>query len=394
LTFDILLVILINTINSPGQRIHRIFPIENGMKHDYLVSFSKNKLPKDIGDKAVNLYRLKNKGFRIPDTIICLSEAFFHYQQEPDTTFEILRKELIDLINPYDCYAVRSSANIEDGIKHSFAGQFRSILDVKGIDPILNAVKEIWDSAETSNIYAYLANKNISNEPLKMGVIIQKMVHPLFSGVVFSCNPITGSDEILVEAVPGSGEKLVQSGITPFQWVNKSGAWLQQPVQETISTSVIQEVVDQTISIRKTFKQEIDLEWVYDGRSIYWVQMRLITSLESIPIYSNAISREVLPGMIKPLIWSINNPLVNSAWLDLISEVIGPNEYQAVQLSKSFYYRTYFNIGFFEKIFERLGIPSGALEHVMGVYPGERFTPRFRFTARTIRLLPLILVFL
>ncbi len=56
-----------------------------------------------------------------------------------------------------------------------------------------------------------------------MAVIIQDMIDPVLSGVSFSKNPITGLDEIVVEAVQGSGTALVQAGVTPFRWVNKWG---------------------------------------------------------------------------------------------------------------------------------------------------------------------------
>ena len=48
-----------------------------------------------------------------------------------------------------------------------------------------------------------------------MSVLIQEMVRPIFSGVAFSKNPITGLDEVIVETIAGEGTALMQDGATP-----------------------------------------------------------------------------------------------------------------------------------------------------------------------------------
>ena len=105
-------------------------------------------------------------------------------------------------------------------------------------------------------------------------------------------------------------ENLVQNGITPERWVNKWGEWTVKPEVSPIKTDLIQDVVAKTKQIANNFGSDIDVEWVYDGNSIHWVQLREITSLNDSSLYSNHIAREVFPGMIKPLIWSVNVPLV------------------------------------------------------------------------------------
>jgi len=227
-----------------------------------------------------------------------------------------------------------------------------------------------------------------------MGVIVQAMVQPQISGVSFSKNPLTGLDETVVEAVPGSGELLVQDGVTPQRWVSKLGQWTDRPTQESIPVDLIQSVVDQTKTISKTFKQPVDLEWVYDGDTLYWVQMREITSLNDQPVYSNTIAKELLPGIIKPLVWSVNTPIVNRAWVDLISEVIGDNGIDPSSLSKSFYYRAYFNMGTFGRIFEHLGMPPDSLERMRGQRSRDGTErPILKPSGRTFALLPRILSF-
>jgi pyruvate,water dikinase len=69
-----------------------------------------------------------------------------------------------------------------------------------------------------------------------------------------------------------------------------------------------------------------------------------MTAMDGITVYSNRIAREVLLGMIKPLVWSINIPLVNTAWIRLLSELTGPNDIRPEELARAFHYRAYFNM--------------------------------------------------
>ena len=204
---------------------------------------------------------------------------------------------------------------------------------------------------------------------------------------------MTGMDEIIVEATLGNGEDLVQSGITPERWVNKWGEWTLNPEVSHIETDLIQNVVTKTKKIAKTFGSDIDLEWVYDGNSINWVQLREITSLNDSTLYSNHIAREVFPGMIKPLIWSVNVPLVCSGWIKLFDQLIGECDINPHSLAKSFYYRAYFNMGTIGKIFEALGMPGDTLELLLDVESGGTEKPSFKPTGKTLCLLPKISLF-
>ena len=197
----------------------------------------------------------------------------------------------------------------------------------------------------------------------------------------------------MVEAVPGSGEALVQDGVTPFRWVNRWGKWLVYPEADPIGQELVERVVAETRRIARNFGAPVDLEWVFDGQRLYWVQLRPITRLDQINIYSNRISREVFPGQIKPLVWSVNVPLVNGGWIDLLTELIGPNDLQPEDLAKAFAYRAYFNMGALGQIFTALGMPAESLELLLGM-PGGDDRPRFKPSARTWRHIPRMLRFL
>jgi pyruvate,water dikinase len=261
------------------------------------------------------------------------------------------------------------------------------MLDVRGVDNILGAIGQIWVSATDGQVATYLQRHDLGQQGLQMAVLIQEMVQPTISGVVFSRNPITGLDEVVVEAVAGRGDALVQEGVTPARWVHKWGAWMDQPTDGNIPTPVIEEVVHETRQIAKLYGSPVDLEWVYDGNAVYWVQLREITALAGLQIYSNRIAREVLPGIIKPLVWSVNVPLVNAAWIRLFTELIGPNDIQPEDLAKAFHYRAYFNMSTIGRVFTELGLPRESLELLLGLDAGlER--PAFKPTAKTLRHAP------
>ncbi|MHB1417004.1 MAG: PEP/pyruvate-binding domain-containing protein [Chloroflexota bacterium] len=359
----------------------------------YVLDLRRGRLPTSVGSKARHLRRLADKGFRVPTTYVCRWEAGERYLGGDLAVLEEVQTELSRLLEPRKAYAVRSSADVEDDVEHSFAGQFRSVLNVVGLPDVLAAVREVWDTAASPAVQSYLARTRPGAANPRMAVIVQEMVRPVTSGVAFSKNPLTGTDEVVVEAVPGLGTALVQKGVTPSRWVHKWGEWIVRQDADGVDQAVVEQVVAQTKAIAKAHGAPVDLEWVYDGADLYWVQMRDITSLDSIPLYSSRLAKEMLPGLVKPLVWSVNVPLVNGAWVKVFTELIGPNDIEAGELAKSFYYRAYFNMGTIGRIFELLGLPRETLELLMGVEAAGPERPRFKPTAKTYRLLPRMLRF-
>jgi pyruvate,water dikinase len=361
---------------------------------DYIYHLQDKRLPHSVGNKAMNIWHLSEKGFLVPDTYILTWDAFLAYQRKGAAIMEEIKSRLEQVLDPEQRYAVRSSADVEDSLDYSFAGQFTTVLDVKGIDQVLNAILKVWDSTKLEKLETYAERSHKDHNNLRMAVIIQKMVDPSLSGVSFSVNPITSLDDITVEAVEGRGDQLVQEGITPLRWVMKWGKWIEQPESSEVAPELIHKVVDQTKKISKTFKREVDLEWVYDGEKIYWVQMRDITAVVKADIYSNRIAKEMTPGMVKPLDWSVVVAIKSAVVLDIITKVIGKNDITATSLVKAFHYRTYHNLGVFGQIFDILGMPRESLEIMMGVAPHGAGKPAFKPGPKFIRLLPRVVRFI
>ncbi|MEM7333069.1 MAG: PEP/pyruvate-binding domain-containing protein [Chloroflexota bacterium] len=358
----------------------------------YIVEVSKGKKLANVGGKAAQYGFLLDQAVLVPKTFVIQWDAFVTAEKNETAVLQTLRLEIETLLNDKRPYAVRSSANVEDGGQYSFAGQFESVLDVRGVDAILEAVQTVWQSARRESLRPYLEQAGLTASDVKMAVILQEMVDSKVSGVAFSKNPMTGMDETIVEAVPGSGEALVQEGVTPNRWVHKWGDWMIQTNPDKLPLSLIETIVSETKRMAKAYGAPIDLEWVWDGTAVNWVQIREITTLKDISVYSNRISREVMPGIIKPLIWSVNVPVVNSAWVDLIEELIGPHDIQAEDLAKSFHYRSYFNMSTLGRVFTTLGMPTETLELMMGLEGGDE-KPRYKPSNQTYRYLPRMLRF-
>jgi pyruvate,water dikinase len=122
--------------------------------------------------------------------------------------------------------------------------------------------------------------------------------------------------------------------------------------------------------------------------------MRDITTLGNTNIYSNRMSKEMTPGMIKPLVWSVTVPIPASVWIGFFKEIIGKIDIKSDSLMKAFYYRAYHNIGVFGRIFESMGMPRQSLEIMLGVAPPGMEKPRFKPGPKIMKRLPWLLSFI
>jgi len=361
-----------------------------GVRTRYVVPLSSADQPAVVGLKARNLCFLERAGFSVPRTHVCTFRAFDDHASGVTDVRSQLQKELKRLVDEERSYCVRSSASLEDKAYHSFAGQFESYLNVRSVSSVVEAIEHVWASLAGSRARSYLHRMGQSSRDAQMAAIIQEMVSAQLSGVVFTKNPVSGMDEIIVEAVPGFGDALVQAGVTPDRWVYKWGNWLEVPHAEEKVPAVITQVVQQARRIARKYGRPVDLEWAYDGKELYWLQLREITTLSGVNVYSNRISREFMPGIIKPLVWSVNIPVVNSSWKRLLVELVGgaAREINIDRLAESFYYRAYFNMGVVGDLFELLGMPRETIEILTGIEVPGHDAPRFRPGLKAAKYIP------
>jgi pyruvate,water dikinase len=359
---------------------------------EYLINLRQHKKLTGIGNKAESLKKLISLGFNVPTTFVLSYDIQSKYLERPTETKSRLLAEITDKLSCEKTYAVRSSSSLEDSSERSYAGQFTSFLNIGNAQDIMEKITQVWASLSMPDQSIYAQKPGESKNP-SMAVIIQEMVQAAWSGVAFSINPVSGRSQTIIEAVKGSGESLVQKGVTPMRWTLNNGEIEGDEIKNGLGKEVLIDIETQLKNLCDKVKSQIDVEWVYDGNELYFVQWRPVTVSRFPVIFSNHISREVLPGMIKPLVWSVNIPLVNSAWIKLIEKIMGKLDLSPQDLSSSFYYRAYFNMGTFGALFKKLGLPPNSLENLMGRKKSSKkgsFKPSFK----ALIYLPTLTVFL
>jgi pyruvate,water dikinase len=338
----------------------------------------------ETGNKANSLIFLHHYGFNIPLTYLVTTGTYENYLAGDSTLNDRMRSELEEL--PARTWAVRSSTSAEDSHEFSFAGQFQTVINVSGTDAIISAVRQVWDSARILNDNDYIRKTGVSS--IRCGVIIQEMIPARLAGVSFSRNPVTNQNETVIEAVEGAGEELVQKGVTPLRWRIRKEVILEGNDRHPM-IEIIKKVASDTERLRRYYGKHIDIEWVHDGIHLYYLQLRQITAKKDLSVYSCKMAREMLPGQVKPLVWSVNIPLVNGTWIGLLEEITGPLDIKPEDLAKPFYYQAYFNIAVLGSILQKIGIRPDSLEKFMtGNGSGmHSFRPGIRTVRHTFRII-------
>jgi pyruvate,water dikinase len=116
--------------------------------------------------------------------------------------------------------AVRSSALGEDSSQATFAGQQDTYLWVRGADEICTAVRDCWASLYSTEAVSYRAQLGRDAPHPAMGVTVQQMVDAEISGVMFTCNPVTGDPSMIaINASWGLGLAVVGGEVTPDDYL-------------------------------------------------------------------------------------------------------------------------------------------------------------------------------
>ncbi len=156
---------------------------------------------------------------------------------------------------------------------------------------------------------------------------------------------------------------------------------------------VVRKVASATRKLMRSSGFPSDIEWVWDGKKLWFLQLRRITGETRLTTYSSRMAGEMLPGQIKPLVWSVNIPLVVGAKTALLEEITGPLPVKPGELVRSFYYRTYFNMDKLGEILSCVGLPVESPENVMrgdhhhmsGFRPGWKTIRHARRLIRFVR---------
>ncbi|MHA4162346.1 phosphoenolpyruvate synthase [Bacillus cereus] len=207
-------------------------------------------------------------------------------------------------------YAVRSSATAEDLPYASFAGQQDTYLNIIGKEAILQHVRKCWASLFTERAVMYRMQNGFEHNQVSICVVVQKMVFPEASGILFTADPITSSRKVLsIDASFGLGEALVSGLVSADNYKVKEGKIVdkvistkkvaiyalkeggtetkqinsaQQKIQ-TLSEQQILQLAQIGRQIEAYFGCPQDIEWCLVDNTFYIVQSRPITTLYPIP---------------------------------------------------------------------------------------------------------------
>lgn len=252
--------------------------------------------PELAGSKAAHLARLLAVGFPVPDGVVVTTAAFAAHvvtatadhdpaddaigtRPLPPPIEDAFRSALAAFGDVP--LAVRSSAVAEDLAGASFAGQYQTILDVRGDAAAIDAVRTVWASAFSRHLRQYRTARQLAAD--RVAVLIQPMIVADAAGVAFTANPVTGDrSETVVSAVRGLGERLVSGQASPDEWLVREGRAVCRSAPEgAVGEPEVLAVAELARRVEAYFGAPQDIEWAYcDGR-LYLLQARPITTLRA-----------------------------------------------------------------------------------------------------------------
>lgn len=180
------------------------------------------------GAKAKSLIHLGKNHVNIPDGFV-LSYGVFEKYKADHSYVDVIADKIHDSYkglskrSGHSAVAVRSSASVEDSNQASFAGLFETFLNVDGIENVIYCVKKCFDALDAKVLDDYAQKRNIDKHQLRLSLIIQSMVKPLCSGVMFTKHPYR-NDNMVIESNLGLAQSVVTGAVVPDYYEIDLGA--------------------------------------------------------------------------------------------------------------------------------------------------------------------------
>ncbi|AMQ05927.1 phosphoenolpyruvate synthase [Sporosarcina psychrophila] len=233
-------------------------------------------------------------------------------------------------------YAVRSSATAEDLPFASFAGQHDTYLNIIGRDKVLRHISKCWASLFTDRAVIYRIQNGFDHSQVFLSVIIQRMIFPQASGILFTADPLTSNRKLLsIDASFGLGEALVSGLVSAdcykvqedeivdkmiapkklaIYGLKEGGTETQQinpdlQKSQTLTDQQILQLARKGRQIEAYFGCPQDIEWCLVEDTFYIVQSRPITTLFPVPeandqenhVYVSVGHQQMMTDPMKPL---------------------------------------------------------------------------------------------
>jgi len=252
---------------------------------------------------------------------------------------EIIREEItrhVARLGEAHAFAVRSSATAEDLPNASFAGQQDTYLNVIGSEAILKHVSKCWASLFTDRAITYRIQNDFDHRKVSLAVVVQRMVFPQASGILFTADPVNGHRKVTsIDASFGLGEALVSGLVNADVYKVRGGEVIEKKIAtKKLAIHALREggtyeqeiapdaqnlpaLADEQILQLEQIGREIeahfgwpqDIEWCLADNVFYILQSRPITTLFPIPVsqddenhlYVSVGHQQMMTDAMKPL---------------------------------------------------------------------------------------------
>lgn len=267
-----------------------------------------------VGGKAAQLSRLSER-YRVPPGFCLTTTALMNWPEDvcPDDLRDQLRMAHAELCQRLDgvgepWLAVRSSGIEEDGQEMSFAGQFETVLGVRGLEALCAAVTRCRESAFSERVRTYRHSHGLAcSAPL--AVLVQVLVPADVSFVAFSANPLTGENsEVMINASWGLGESIVGGTTTPDTYVVRGNEMHSRQIGAKEHMTVLCPNGTREVAVPRLLRERpcltdvqaveiaaiarrldiehgwpVDIEGAFYGGTLHLLQCRPITTLNAAP---------------------------------------------------------------------------------------------------------------
>lgn len=390
------------------------------MKYQYAQFLEgRGSVATDVGGKASSLDRLIADGFPVPRAAVVTADAYRSFVSDaglepflkdlaqgsvprPDRQAEEARRvertflaapmslplqaELSELFNDFlhnGPIAVRSSATAEDMVSASFAGQYETFLDIKTLDEALNALLRCWASLWYPRVRAYRRREQISEDDLAMAVIVQEMADADWAGVMFTRDPQGAAHSMKVEVVPGLGDDLVSGRVTPHGFTIDRSSLSVRSRSGPAGLAFLEDLARMGLRIEHRAGVPQDIEWAVTRAGISVLQARPITVTRPLALLDDGFDSpirghdeftprgvaEMLPGVVAPLLWSINAPMLEDAFQSLFASIGVSGVASHRRIVGRFRGRATLNLSVLREV--AASLPGGSREEVERQYLGH-----------------------
>ena len=367
-----------------------------------------------LGSKIENLIKLKEHNFNVPNFFILKHEDVI---KTKISTYELTNKtneELLEISNKLKeeieqsielkytnelntkYYAVRSSSSLEDGDLTSFAGQFDTYLNVEEKD-LNTKIIECFKSLYKINVLEYMKTNNLDLSNLKMNVIVQEMINPDISGVLFTSNPQGIINESVISVSYGLGENVVadKGEITTYYYNLTDKLYYYDGIKNILSKEQIEKLINISEELKKELGSYLDIEFSILNNTIYLLQTRKITTIDdtNLLILDNSNIVESYPGISLPLTCSFVNNVYSGVFKSLCFRVL-KNKKEVEQINDVFNNmvgnvngRVYYKISNWYTLLNQLPLSNKIIpiwEEMLGIknYKNNNDTLKMSFTKK------------